>query len=98
MPGKTIGVKNDQDKPMLELIPPSLIFAVGDVLTYGAKKYAPNNWKLVDNAIERYKGALLRHLFAYLDGEWLDSESGLPHLHHVAANVAFLIELERRDK
>lgn len=88
------GVKNDEHKNRLELVPPSLMLAAGRVLTYGAIKYAPDNWRLVDDGIRRYRGALLRHLMAYLSGEALDDESGLPHLWHVAANVAFLIELE----
>lgn len=92
------GVKNDDQKNRLELVPPSLVLAVGRVLTYGAVKYAPENWRLVDNGIQRYRGALLRHLMAYLAGNLVDDESGLPHLWHVAANAAFLIELEACEK
>ena len=88
------GCKFDSDKNRLELVPPSLILGVGEVLTYGAKKYEAENWRLVENGVQRYRGALLRHLMAYESGEWLDEESGLPHLWHVGANVAFLIELE----
>lgn len=65
------------------------------VMRYGAKKYAPNNWKLV--AKERYKKALLRHLNDYLSGDLIDSEeggSGFPHLALLLTNVVFLIELE----
>jgi hypothetical protein len=91
-----IGLKLDQGKAMLSLIPPSLIFEVGKVLTFGAQKYAPNNWKYVENAEERYKDALLRHLFSYLDGEETDSETGFSHLSHVATNVAFLIEFQQK--
>lgn len=89
------GMKFDENKLHLELIPPSLIIGVGEVLTYGAKKYAPNNWRYVTHAKERYQGALMRHWYAYLAGEKLDEESGLPHLYHVATNIAFLIELEK---
>lgn len=92
-----IGLKLDSGKAMLSLIPPSLIFEVGKVLTYGANKYAPNNWRYVENAEQRYKDALLRHLFSYLNGEENDEESGLSHLSHVATNVAFLIEF-KNDK
>ena len=38
--------------------------------------------------------AMYRHLLAYLNGEKLDSESKIPHLWHLACNVAFLIEME----
>lgn len=36
--------------------------------------------------------ALLRHLTAFWDGENIDSESGLHHLDHAAACLAFLVE------
>lgn len=38
--------------------------------------------------------ALYRHWLAYLGGEERDEESGLPHLWHLATNVAFLIDME----
>ena len=38
----------------------------------------------------------MRHLVAYMrEPQGTDEESGLPHLWHVACNVAFLIELEK---
>lgn len=89
-----IGQKFDEGKLLMNLIPPSLVFNVSQVLTFGAQKYAPNNWRLVPNALDRYQNATLRHLYAYLSGEELDKESGLPHLAHCATNIAFLIELE----
>lgn len=47
--------------------------------------------------LERYRDALYRHWLAYLGGEERDAESGLPHLWHLACNVAFLIEMEGGD-
>lgn len=88
-------IKADADKLMLELIPPSAIFALGRVLTYGAKKYGSNNWQQVEQ--ERYVGALLRHLYAFVDGEEIDQESGLPHLEHVLTNAVFLVHLNRKE-
>jgi hypothetical protein len=32
---------------------------------------------------------MLRHLIALLDGEELDSESGLPHIGHIMCNAMF---------
>lgn len=92
--------KHDVGKPRLSLVPPSLIEAVGRVRTYGTDKYgSPDNWKTVRPW--RYKDALMRHLCEYLrDPNSVDDESGLPHLEHLACNVAFLIEFrdeERRD-
>ena len=41
-----------------------------------------------------YLNGEARTRLAYLEGEVNDSESGLPHLWHIATNVAFLIEME----
>ncbi len=86
------GLKYDDGKPMLDLIPPEAIMAIGKVMTYGAMKYGLNNWQGVEP--RRYVAALLRHLMAYQAGEMDDPESGMPHLWHVATNAAFLVTLE----
>ena len=98
---KTLGMKHDGGKPRLELLPPAAIEAVGRVLGYGAEKYAPGNWKHVADGQNRYLAASLRHVFAYLRGEELDSESGESHLAHAACSLLFILELkdhERRPK
>ena len=56
------------------------------------KASATENWSKVEP--QRYRDALYRHFLAYLSGEKLDKESGLPHLWHMACNVAFLVEME----
>lgn len=86
-------LKFDSNKPRLSLVPSSLVIGVAKVLTYGAKKYKPDNWRKVKSR-ERYIDALERHLLAYKSGEELDPESGLHHLEHLACNAAFLIELK----
>lgn len=81
--------KADAGKLMMELIPTSAYRSLGAVLTYGAKKYAPNSWQKVDR--ERYIGALVRHLVAYLDDpNGFDEESGLRHSQHLLCNAMFL--------
>ena len=86
--------KADFGKPRLTLVPRAILPAIARVREYCTKKYGdPDNWKQVDK--QRYRDALFRHLCAYLDDpEETDEESGLPHLWHVACNVAFLCELE----
>ena len=90
------GLKHDGGKTRLDLLPPEAIRALGEVLTYGAAKYGPNNWRGVEAF--RYEAALLRHWLAWREGEWLDAESGLPHLWHVLCNAAFLVALEEGKK
>lgn len=85
--------KADYGKVRPTLVPVSLVPAVAKVREYGCNKYKdPENWRRVEP--HRYRDALYRHLLAYLSGEKYDEESGLPHLWHMACNLAFLIELE----
>lgn len=82
-------IKHDTGKRRLSLIEPLFIQTLGDVITFGAEKYAPNNWRLCEDT-SRYKDALLRHIFAYLGGERFDPETGIEHLAHAACNLMFL--------
>lgn len=86
--------KADTGKPRPTLVPTSLIRAVTAVREYGTAKYHDlENWRTVEP--QRYRDALYRHWIAYLENpRGVDAESGLPHLWHVACNVAFLIEME----
>jgi hypothetical protein len=87
------GKKFDEGKPMLGLVPKSTIWAIGWILTFGAKKYGEHNWRK-GLAWSRAYNALLRHLTAWWDGESTDMESGKSHLWHAATELAFLIEYE----
>jgi len=42
-------MKFDSQKPRMALVPASLGISCARALTYGAKKYKPNNWRLIDN-------------------------------------------------
>ena len=89
-------MKFDTGKLRYSLIPTETTTALAEVLTYGANKYAPNNWQLVDNGEVRYMDALFRHLEAFRSGETHDPESGIHHLAHVLTNVAFLHYLDTK--
>ena len=94
---EVIEAKADAGKPRPTLVPVSLVNAVTAVREYGCQKYHdPDNWRKVEP--QRYKDALYRHWLAYLGGEEKDEESGLPHLWHMACNIAFLIEMEEEVK
>lgn len=91
------GVKDSmvdpENKPMMSLVPRALILGCAKVLTYGAKKYAMHNWRRGMRWGEP-ADALLRHFTAWMEGEDTDPESGLSHLAHCSANLAFLMHME----
>lgn len=76
------GRKDDADKVRMDLLDPLALEGLAAVLTFGAKKYASHNWRGGIN-LSRVFGALLRHTFSILRGEYIDPESGLPHIDHV---------------
>jgi hypothetical protein len=59
------------------------------VFEYGAEKYAAWNWAKGMNWSVPI-GFALRHLYAILHGDEIDSESGQPHIGHVYCNVIML--------
>lgn len=89
-----VGLKFDTNKPRWDLLPLEPIKELVNVLTFGAKKYGPNNWKQVEGAIDRYYAALMRHIVAYKSGELYDQESKLSHIAHALCNLVFLYELQ----
>jgi hypothetical protein len=94
MTNKKLGVKNDGDKARYDLVPPNSLEDVACVLTYGAAKYAPDNWKYVPDWESRYFAAAQRHLWAWHRGEKLDSETGISHLAHAITSLMFMAEKE----
>lgn len=88
-----MGVKYDQGKDRWDLLPWRPIKMLVQILTFGAQKYAPNGWRTVPDAEERYFAGLMRHLVAFRQGEWLDPESKMPHLAHAICNLVFIYEL-----
>ncbi len=86
--------KADAGKLRITLVPRQIIREIARVRMYGCEKYKdPENWKRVES--ERYKDAAFRHFLAYLDDpDGVDEESGLPHLSHLACNIAFLCEMK----
>jgi hypothetical protein len=85
------GTKHDSGKPRWDLLPWREIGAVVSVLTYGSERYGPNNWQRLERPRGRYLAALMRHVSAWSCGERFDTESGLPHMAHAAANALFLL-------
>ncbi len=84
------GQKFDSEKEPLDLLPPEALFEIGRVLAAGKKKYGTANWAK-GIAISRLLAAALRHIFKYLMGEDLDSETKTLHTANAAVNLMFAI-------
>lgn len=87
------GKKFDFGKPRMELLSPIAITEVAKVMTFGAQKYDAHNWRK-GIVFSRLLGAALRHIFQYLGGETLDTESGLSHLAHAMCCLMMVLEFE----
>lgn len=88
------GMKYDGAKPRMDLLDAQALEGLAKVLTFGAQKYAANNWR---NGLEysRLTAAMLRHLMAIQKGEDTDPESGLPHIDHLGCCWMFLSNLSK---
>lgn len=82
-------MKFDGGKLRYDLIPFEALEQIVAVLTYGAEKYEPENWKTVE--VERYMAAAYRHMAAVSMGEELDADTGLPHLAHAGCCILFML-------
>ena len=94
----TLGIKYDGSKLRYSLLPLDSLQEVVKVLEFGAKKYAPDNWKHVDNAEARYWDAAMRHIVAYKLEDKADSETGLSHLAHAICCLLFLINFDNNQE
>lgn len=89
------GTKFDGGKSRTDLIPPEPLMGAGEVFAFGARKYGDRNWEQGISVCRLY-GALLRHLLAWLGGEQLDPESGLPHTSHAMCCMLMLHAIDHR--
>jgi hypothetical protein len=93
---ETGAVKNDiaDAKVRLDLFPPSALYGISTVFTYGAAKYDDWNWAK-GLPYSRLYGALQRHLLLWFMGQDSDPETGFSHLWHAGCNIAMLIHTEQ---
>lgn len=89
-------LRYNTNKLRYDLIPEYAEEQVAKVMTKGAEKYAPNNWRK-GMPWSEVESSLKRHLAAWKSGEDFDSESGLYHMAHVAVNALFLIDYYRSN-
>ena len=86
-------------KPMLSLIDPEFKESLARLMTLGGFKYEFNNWKLATaEDMSHYRDALERHLLAHDKGEYIDKDTGIPHLICVTFNAMCLDFLDKKYK
>ena len=88
-----VGLRFNEGKPRWSLVPFLALVPMVRVLEYGSKKYSDHNWKrgLFKHEVLE---CLLRHVFALLEGEDNDKESGQPHIGHILCNAMFYAYFE----
>jgi hypothetical protein len=82
------GTKHDAEKPRMDLLDSYFLEGVASVLTFGAIKYSPHNWRQ-GIPLSRLIAAAYRHLGAFNNGEDTDPESGKNHLFHLGCCIMF---------
>ena len=95
-PNATGGRKFDGGKLQYGLLPPLALRETVKVLTFGAEKYEPDNWRRVPDSHRRYFDAAQRHLWAYKEGEVIDPESGVNHIAHAICCLMFMLDLDEQ--
>lgn len=87
-------------KAPFDFTPPSALAWLGYVMWYGAihKEYGPFNFVKTHVAWSVYYNAIQRHVNAIQAGEWLDPESGAPHIAHIMGCAAVVIDAHETGK
>ncbi len=90
------GVKHDQEKPDLSLLPIEFLSEVARAMMHGEKKYGRYNYT-GGMQWSRIIAASMRHILAFMGGEDLDPESGVSHLGHAGACILMLTVYVKRN-
>lgn len=85
------GLRLNSGKNQLQLLPANALEVIGWVMTHGAKKYAPENWRK-GMPWSEVIASLKRHISLFEGCEDFDKETSLPHLAHAGANILFLLD------
>lgn len=91
---RSVGIKHDQGKLRYDLISPTSLEGLAEVLTFGANKYSARNWEK-GMSYGRVFGAAMRHLWAWWAKKGTDPETGFSHLKHALCCIHFLVHYEQ---
>lgn len=96
-PKDLLGIK----KTPLRLVPPALVIWTAGVMATGRSKYGElydvygydgANWRMKAVRLSVYQEAIDRHNLAVRDGQWFDEEDGFPHVAHISACSAIILD------
>ncbi len=90
------GIRLDDGKPRMDLLPGDVLLSVADVFTKGAEKYDSRNWEK-GMAWHKLFSPIERHLWKWWQGEEIDEESGQHHLAHAACDCLMLLASVMRE-
>lgn len=96
-----LGAKLDGGKPLAGRLLGMFANALHDVSlvgTYGAEKYTEGGWQYVEDGIQRYEDAQVRHWLKRHQGEECDADTGYRHAAHEAWNALAKLELMIREE
>lgn len=91
-PKDTIGVR----KAPMSTVPPAVLAELGVAMLEGAVKYGKYNYRAAGVRASVYYDALMRHLYAWWEGEDIDNESGLSHITKAIACLTVLRDAQMR--
>lgn len=80
------------------VMPRWIMLLVGRVMSVGAAKYGPFNYRESRITSSIYQDALERHLQLWFDGEDNDPETGVSHLASAIAGCALLLDAQATGK
>lgn len=98
MAKKNCGMRNDEGKLRIELLPAEWILGLAEVMTAGVEHYAERNWEL-GMPWSKMVGCASRHLFKFICGQRYDTGpkgTGCHHLLCVAWNILALFSYDMR--
>lgn len=87
-----------EGKSPLEYLPWEILTLDAYVMKHGADKYGVRNWRVDSILASTYEGAMMRHVLAWNRGEDIDPDSGRPHLIHLRANCAVVLDAQMHGK
>lgn len=93
-PKDAIGIR----KAPMSTVPAGVMAELGTAMLEGAAKYGRHNYRAVGVRASVYYDALMRHAFAWWEGEDIDPDSGMSHVTKAIATLVVLRDAMMQGK